>query len=160
MKPLNFVSLLGVSLALAGYSSWVASRREPAEPSSSRITVPAADIPLIRLAEARALWGQAGIVFLDVRSANDYEYGHVRGALSLPEEGTRVEHEQRLHALKPRLKQARVIVVYCKSRDCGLSLWAALRLRQGGLHQVRIYPNGWNEWVNRGMPVTLSDSPR
>ncbi len=49
------------------------------------------------------------------------------------------------------------MVVYCKSVDCGKSLWAALRLRQHGLAQTRIYPGGWNEWSNRGLPAVRAD---
>ena len=55
-------------------------------------------------------------------------------------------------ALKPKLERARAIVVYCGSADCGKSLWVALRLRDEGLTQTRIYPAGWNEWYLRGLP--------
>jgi rhodanese-related sulfurtransferase len=84
-----------------------------------------------------------------VRSRFDYECGHIAGAINLPDE----EFETAFPALRLRLERAEVLVVYCKSSDCGKSLWSALRLRQQGLRQTRIYPEGWNEWSTSGLPV-------
>ena len=54
-------------------------------------------------------------------------------------------------------EQAAAIVVYCQSSDCGKSLWTAIRLRNEGLTQTRIYPEGWNEWSANGLPAARSD---
>ena len=43
------------------------------------------------------------VLFVDVRSPTDYGFGHVAGAVSLPDE----EFEERFSALKPRLERAR-----------------------------------------------------
>ena len=150
MKAANFARILAVCIALAGYSSWSLAVRErerkgsePADPAS------VAGIPLLRLSEAEALWRDRSTLFLDVRSATDYEFGHIAGAVSLPEE----EIEQRLLEWRPRLERAGALVVYCKSVDCGKSLWSALRLRDAGFVQTKIYPHGWNEWYNNGLPI-------
>ncbi len=108
-----------------------------------------ADIPLLHLEEAETLWHEPSTLFVDVRSGFDYEVGHIAGAISLPEE----EFEERLLSQWPRLQQAKAVVVYCKSVDCGKSLWAALRLRQRGIAETKIYPGGWNEWANRDLPA-------
>ncbi len=150
MKAANFARILAAALLLAGYSAWSLSTRPP------RATpVPAGDvagIPLVSTDEAGALWHDSGTLFLDVRPAFDYACGHIAGALNVPEE----ELAGRLPTLRERLGRAGTIVVYCKSVDCGKSLWAAVRLRNEGLAQTRIYPHGWNEWVNRGLP-TIAD---
>lgn len=150
MKLGNFCRIFLLALALSAYAAWSAGVRQPLPADLPTIDRAAADIPLLRLADAEALWEQRSTLFLDVRSAIDYGYGHITGAINVPEE----ELEQRLAALQPHLERARAVVVYCKSTDCGLSLWAALRLRRHGLAQTMIYPGGWNEWVNRGKPVT------
>src|SRR5262249_50638955 len=106
------------------------------------------NIPLIRLAEAESLWHDSSTLFVDVRPAFDYEVGHIAGAVHMPEP----DFERLFPELKPRLERARAIVVYCKSTDCGLSLWAAIRLRNEGLTQTRIFPGGWNEWHTNGLP--------
>jgi rhodanese-related sulfurtransferase len=148
VKLLNVALILLASFALAGYSSLALAVRERKDtdlPSKDKV----AGIPLIPLAEAEALWKDPSTIFLDVRSEADYEFGHIPGALSVPDE----QFEQRFPALKTRLQQARTIVVYCKSQDCGKSLWTALRLQNEGLTQARIYPYGWNEWYNRDLPI-------
>ncbi len=150
MKLRNIACILSVCLALSAYSSWSLAVRERehngSEPSNAAAV---AGIPLLRLHDAEALWRDRATLFLDVRSAADYEFGHIEGAISLPEE----EFEQRFPELKPRLERAGTLVVYCKSVDCGKSLWSALRLRDAGFLQTKIYPHGWNEWYNNGLPI-------
>ena len=150
MKLGNFVRILTVCLVLSAYSSWSLAVRERqrkgSEPSHADAV---AGIPLLGLSDAEALWRDRSTLFIDVRSAADYDYGHIAGAINMPDE----EFEQRFPELKPRLERAGNIVVYCKSADCGKSLWSALRLRDAGLLQTKIYPYGWNEWYNHGLPI-------
>jgi rhodanese-related sulfurtransferase len=151
MRASSFVRILVLSAAMAGYSSWSLTVRE----KDKDAVVPAdssavAGIPLLSLTQARALWSDPGTVFIDVRSSADYEFGHIAGAMSMPYE----EFPERLTDKKPQLQSARAIVVYCKSKDCGKSLWSAIRLHQEGLTQAKIYPNGWNEWDTHGLPRT------
>lgn len=141
------LQILGVSLALAAYS-WMVSARVGHTSAATARSIPATDIPLIDLAEAKALWSSPGTVFVDVRSAFDYQLGHIAGAVNLPAE----EWDRRFAALQPRLKTAAAVVVYCQSVDCGKSYWSALRLRQAGFLQVKIYPEGWYEWRARSLP--------
>lgn len=151
MKVGNFLRILAVALLLAGYSAWTITHRPPPPVVEGATTVPfPPGIRLIRIDEAEARWHDPGTVFLDVRSPTDYEFGHIAGALSLPEP----EFEKRFPQLRDRLRGAGAIVVYCRSPDCGLSLWAAIRLHNEGLKQTIIYPGGWNEWFNRGLPLT------
>jgi rhodanese-related sulfurtransferase len=145
MKLRNFIHIFAVTGALAAYSFWISS----SQPQDGEL-FPGTDIPLLNSAEAETLWRKSSTVFLDVRPLPDYEFGHVKGALSLPLE----EMEERLPALKPQLERAEAIVVYCKNSDCGKSYWSALQLRKRGLKQVRIYPNGWYEWCELKLPIT------
>lgn len=153
MKPGNFLRILALALALSGYSAWSLAERDRENPADLEPrSLPVADIPLIRLAEAKALWEAPSTVFLDVRSPTDFPYGHIQGAIHLPYE----EFDERFPSLKARLEQAKAIVVYCKSTDCGKSYWCALRLRQEGLAQTKIYPEGWYEWKEHGLPSTAT----
>jgi rhodanese-related sulfurtransferase len=152
MKLGNFLLIFAVSAAVSGYTAWALPGKGPA-PTVGDLAEPATPLPLIRLAEARRLWQEPQTLFVDVRPSSDYAFGHIRGAVSMPEE----EFEQRFPDLKPRLERAEVIVVYCKSTDCGKSLWAAIRLRNEGLTQTRIYPGGWNEWSVNGLPAAHTE---
>jgi len=145
VKLSRFLYVLAVSLALAAYSAWIASTREGQEAVRPAV---GNRIALVRTEEAEKLWHRPTTLFLDVRSSADYAHGHIAGAVHFAEE----EFEQRFPALKSRLERAQVLVVYCKSVDCGKSLWATIRLRNEGLTQTKIYPAGWNEWHERGLP--------
>jgi rhodanese-related sulfurtransferase len=148
MNWINVIRILLISAALSGYSVWVLAHRDRGPTSSAGYAV-IDDIPLLRQAEAETHWHKASTVFIDTRSSIDFQFGHIAGAISMPEE----ECEKLLPDLKPKLERAGALVVYCKSEDCGKSLWTAIRLHQAGLKQVRIYPAGWNEWVLSKLPV-------
>lgn len=149
MSAAKLLHLLLVTCALAGYAAYLrAERGERPAPEAA----PTDAIPLVRAAEAEELWQQDGTLFVDVRSAADFADGHIAGAVSLPEE----DFEQRFPALRSRLERASAIVVYCKSEDCGKSLWAAIRLRNAGLTQTRIYPAGWYDWKRHGLAHTAA----
>jgi len=147
----NFLFILLTSAALAGYSSWsLALREKDREAAVPGEAASVAGLPLLSLSEAKSLYHQSGTVFVDVRSATDYAYGHIEGAINMPYEEFADLLPQRLS----QLRAGRALVVYCKSKDCGKSLWTAIRLHQEGLTQAKIYPNGWNEWVTNGLPHT------
>jgi rhodanese-related sulfurtransferase len=148
MRSINFLRILLVTIALSGYSAWVQSQR----PSAVRRPVATDDvagIPLLRRDDAKALWEASSTLFVDVRSSIDYEFGHIQGAISIPDE----EFENRFPDQKSRLERAKTIIVYCQNRDCGKSLWSAIRLRNVGLSQAVIYPEGWNDWVLHDLPM-------
>lgn len=145
MQTRKFVYILGLSAVLALYSAWLPASHRPSIPTGPVGN----EIPLIRLDRAKELWQDSSTLFLDVRSETDYPFGHIPGAVSLPES----DFEGQFPALRERIRRAGTVVVYCKSPDCGLSLWAAIRLRNEGLTQVVIYPGGYNDWFNRGLPV-------
>jgi rhodanese-related sulfurtransferase len=138
VRLLNFALILAVALGLSAYASWI-----------HRPLPRAAEIPLLRLADAKTAHADPATLFVDVRSASDFGFGRIAGAISLPEE----EIEARLAELRPRLEQAKTIVVYCGSRDCGKALWGGLRLRQAGFKQTTIFPGGWNEWYVDSNPI-------
>ena len=52
--------------------------------SQSTGAQPYPEVARIGLAEARGKVGQPGVVFVDVRSVQEYNEGHIQGAVSLP----------------------------------------------------------------------------
>jgi rhodanese-related sulfurtransferase len=146
----RFVHLLTLTLLLAGYAAWLDSVRDhPPVPQHAGKPPMVGGIVLYRTAEAEALWRKPGTCFVDVRPAIHYAYGHIAGALELPED----EFDQRFPALRPQLERAETILVYCGSPRCARSLRVAIRLRTEGLAQTQIYPGGWNEWFERQLPI-------
>jgi rhodanese-related sulfurtransferase/DNA-binding transcriptional ArsR family regulator len=87
----------------------------------------------------------AGLVtIVDVRPKEEYEAGHLRGAINVP----LAEMEQRLDEL-PRERE---VVAYCRGPFCVLSFEAVARLRERG-YTARRLETGFPEWKVAGLPI-------
>lgn len=88
---------------------------------------------------------QAGLVtVIDVRPREEFDLGHVPGAVSIPLE----ELDARLEELDP----AAEIVAYCRGAYCLLAVEAVARLRAKGFSARRM-EDGMPEWRAAGLPV-------
>lgn len=90
-------------------------------------------------------------IVLDVRPAEEYQAGHIPGALSVPLE----QLEARLADL-PRSKE---IVAYCRGPYCVMSFEAVKLLRAHG-RKARRLEEGFPEWRANGLPVTTEPDVR
>ncbi len=88
--------------------------------------------------------GSSDLVLLDMRDREDYQKGHIKGALSMPLE----EIDKRYRDL-PRDKD---IVIYCYNQYCQLSTLGALKLVEHGIPAKEMNV-GWSEWVKLGNPL-------
>jgi len=86
------------------------------------------------------------VIVLDVRPAEEYQAGHIPGAISIPLE----ELEQRLS----ELPQDQEIVAYCRGPYCILAIQAVGILRTKGFHAFRM-EDGVQDWRARGFPVAV-----
>ena len=87
---------------------------------------------------------QGLVTVLDVRPAEEYEAGHLPGAINVPLS----ELELRLGSL-PAGKE---VVAYCRGPHCILSFDAVAMLRNQGLAARRL-DGGLPEWRQEGLPV-------
>lgn len=84
------------------------------------------------------------VTVLDVRPRDEYELGHLPGAVNIP-----------LDQLKKRLRRldlSREIVAYCRGAYCVLSFEAVAALRAQGF-EVRRLADGFPEWKAGGLPI-------
>lgn len=84
------------------------------------------------------------ITVLDVRPKEEFEAGHVQGAINIPIE----ELESHLADFDPKQE----IVAYCRGPHCILAFDAVAQLRKKGF-QARRLENGYPEWKIAGLPV-------
>jgi rhodanese-related sulfurtransferase/DNA-binding transcriptional ArsR family regulator len=97
----------------------------------------------------RARRGEAVVV--DVRPREEYEAGHIAGALSIP-----------LSSLEKRLSEiprSRQIVAYCRGPYCVLAAEAVRLLRRRGYRAFRLQ-EGYPEWRDEGLPVEVPQGGR
>ncbi len=84
------------------------------------------------------------VTVLDVRPSEEFEAGHIPGAVNLPPD----DLEKRLDDL-PRDQE---IIAYCRGPYCVLAFEAVAALRQRGFTARRLY-EGFPEWKAAGLPV-------
>lgn len=82
------------------------------------------------------------IAIIDVRASEDYEKGHIPGAVNLPKDkwGTFTG-----------LSKDKQNVLYCYSEVCHLAATAAVEFARAG-YPVMELQGGWDEWQEYGMP--------
>jgi rhodanese-related sulfurtransferase/DNA-binding transcriptional ArsR family regulator len=103
----------------------------------------------VRRDELMQLAAAGDTMVIDVRPANEYEAGHVPGAINIPIESL----PQRLLDL-PRTQE---IVAYCRGPYCMLAFDAVTRLREEGFRARRL-EDGFPEWKAENLP-TNSGTP-
>lgn len=85
-------------------------------------------------------------VLLDVRPAEEFDAGHIKGAISVP----LADLKRRLADLPKR----REIVAYCRGPYCVLAIEAVKTLKGRGFKAVRL-EDGVGEWRARGLPIEV-----
>jgi rhodanese-related sulfurtransferase/DNA-binding transcriptional ArsR family regulator len=90
------------------------------------------------------LMQDSAITLLDVRPASEFELGHIKGAINIPQE----ELESQLGQLDKNKKY----VTYCRGPFCTLSYNAVAILRQSGYQACRLH-DGYPEWKKSGLPI-------
>ncbi len=95
--------------------------------------------------ELRQLVLAGEVVVLDVRPRDEFDAGHIPGALSVPLD----ELEERLG----ELPSGRDIVAYCRGPYCVLAIQAVERLRGRGFQATRL-EDGVTDWKSLGLPVS------
>ena len=98
----------------------------------------------VTLKELRRLVRAGDVTVLDVRPVEEFNAGHIPGALSIP-----------VSALKRRLREvpkSREVIAYCRGRYCVYSLEAVTLLRKNG-YRARRVEQGLPDWRAAGLPV-------
>ena len=88
-------------------------------------------------------------MFIDAREPEDYETGHIRGAVNLPYDYMEDYWDKVLKDV-PLNKE---IVVYCSGNECESSLFLGREMAYKGYKDVFIFYGGWREWVEAKLPV-------
>ncbi|TCS37808.1 rhodanese-related sulfurtransferase [Paucimonas lemoignei] len=99
----------------------------------------------VTLLEATQRINQGKTVVLDVRSAEDFANGHIRGALNIPLQ----DLPKRVGELEK--SRAKTIIVVCQSGV--MSAKASAQLDKAGFKDVYSLTGGLTAWQGQGLPV-------
>jgi rhodanese-related sulfurtransferase len=92
---------------------------------------------------------EGAVTVLDVRPSEEYQAGHIPGALSIP------LNKLELHLSE--LPHHQEIVAYCRGPYCVLAMEAVEILREKGYQAVRL-EEGVLDWQAMGFPITMEES--
>lgn len=101
----------------------------------------------VRAEELLARAKKGLVTVLDVRPREEYEAGHLPGAVNIPID--------RLESELARLPKKREVVAYCRGPYCLMSFEAVAALRKRGWKARRL-EDGFPEWKAAGLPVESS----
>lgn len=104
-------------------------------------------VRMILIDEAKALFEEGDIPFLDARRTRFYEKGHIPRAISLSVWEAALD--ERISALLDRIPQEMPVVVYCMSANCEDSHMLADALKSAGYQDIRILKGGFPEWQKK-----------
>jgi len=102
----------------------------------------------IDLMQARPLFEQ-GVLFVDARTRDDYDKGHIKGAASLPVE----EFWDRIADFQKTYADTLLLITYCSGRECSDSHDLATNLEQVGYKNIKVYIDGFPAWDGAQLPV-------
>ncbi len=109
----------------------------------------------ISLEEAREGFLSKRGIFLDARSPELYERGHIRSARNLPWQAV----EDHFDSVMADIPKDRLIIAYCDGEACALSKDLAIELLFRGYENVRVLINGWSVWQENQLPVAKGSHP-
>lgn len=92
---------------------------------------------------------QKGTIFVDSRTRDKYERGHIPGAINIPLE----EFDQHINDFFQTVPLDSRIITYCDGEKCESSKDLALELEKLGYKNVKSFFGGWNQWTQANLPV-------
>ena len=101
------------------------------------------------VAQAKEIFNQGNALFVDARSADNYDEGHIKGAISLPVG----QFDEYIASFLDRYSSDQPIVTYCSGRTCEDSHNLAQFLSDAGFTNVRIFIDGFPGWQSEGHPI-------
>ena len=142
--------------AAEALDSLIAEKNITAVNSSDSLIIEKKDEPIKSFSEPKAIkldfaykLFNDGIQFIDSRSAEEFAEGHIKGAINIPFYGS----ENYLDVINT-LNKNEIVVTYCSSADCDISILSGDELFEMGFKRVYVFIDGYDEWIKNNYPIT------
>lgn len=107
-----------------------------------------AQAPRINRDQAQKLVKAGKAIYIDVRSKETYDKGHLPGALSIP--GSQLLH--RLSEIPPDKK----LITYCACQEEHTAAIAVMNLASHNRKNAAALLGGWYDWKAAGLPIEVT----
>lgn len=132
-------------LAASVLAGAVALRLHP-EPPEIYLMREAPEAGEVNMEQVMAMEAATGVLWIDARVREQFDLGHVPGALLLNPQEFDVLAFEYLTTFQDNTKP---IVIYCDAQRCAASKTVMQRVRESGLamdNEVHVLRGGWNAW--------------
>jgi len=106
----------------------------------------------IKLELAKLLY-EKNALMIDARKPEDFNAGHIKGALNISYEDYHFKDKDKLPERLKGLNKDGIIICYCSGGDCDMSIDLAYDIAKLGFNAVNVYLGGYKEWETAGLPV-------
>lgn len=131
-------------------NGWPPQPVKKPSPSNGTTEEPSSMWPFtIYASEAKRLFDEGECVFLDARSAKEFEIERISGAVNWPSDSFDVYYRK----LKDKYPLDQCLVAYCSGGACDESYHLATSLVLEGWKEVYLYMGGIEEWKAFGFPI-------
>ena len=107
------------------------------------------DLEIGDVALAKKLYDSQEFIFVDARSRDNYDEGHIMGAVSLPVG----QFDEKIEAFLEQYPPEKAIVTYCSGRTCEDSHNLAQLLSAFGYTEINVFIDGFPGWESEGHPI-------
>jgi len=97
---------------------------------------------------AKEIFDHGNSLFVDARSPDAYDEGHISGAVSLPVG----RFSDMIEAFRGMHPESTPIIIYCSGRECEDSHNLARFLFMEGYTSIQIFIDGYPGWEEKGYP--------
>ena len=139
----NYFSPDGIALV----GRWDTSEGTVTARAKNELVIGGLEIRTVGL--ARKLFDFGEYIFVDARSAEDYQEGHIKGAVSLPVG----QVDEKLSGFLVRYPPETSIITYCSGRTCQDSHRLAEVLMEMGYENIYVFIDGFPGWEAEGHPI-------
>lgn len=94
-----------------------------------------------------------GVIFVDGRDPSEFQTGRIKGAVNIDYKIFKDKTKEEKLEMMKNIKKEQLIVSYCGSDSCEISIDNAYEMAKAGFDDVKIYLGGYKEWNNLGYPV-------
>lgn len=107
------------------------------------------DLEIGDVSLAKKLYDSSEFIFVDARSRDDYDEGHIKGAVSLPVG----QFDENIEIFLEQYSPEKKIITYCSGRTCEDSHRLAQLLLEFGYTEINVFIDGYPGWEAEGYPI-------
>ncbi|MEO8210761.1 MAG: rhodanese-like domain-containing protein [bacterium] len=94
-----------------------------------------------------------GVLFVDGRVPEEFQTGHIKGAINIDYKIFKDKTKEEKQEIMKNIKKEQLIVSYCGSDSCEISIDNAYEMAKAGYDDVKIYLGGYKEWNKLAYPT-------